>query len=68
MDERAHKVMTPEEYAAVSIKGWHRVCRDVDGAGNVGVQYEPPELLAEIMRLKQDLRSAHAALQPKLGW
>src|ERR1700680_3350449 len=34
--ERApHKVMTPEEYAAMPIIGWHEVCRDVDGFGGV---------------------------------
>ena len=34
-----HKVMTPEEYAAMPIIGWHEVCRDVDGAGSVGIRY-----------------------------
>jgi len=36
---KAHKVMTPEEYAAMAITGWHQVCRDFDGAGNVGVRF-----------------------------
>ena len=36
---KAHKVMTPEEYAAMPIKGWHEVCRDVDGFGGVGVRF-----------------------------
>jgi hypothetical protein len=36
---KPHKVMTPEEYAAVPIIGWHEVCRDVDGRGGVGVRY-----------------------------
>lgn len=35
----AHKVMTPEEYAAMPLKGWHQVCRDVDGFGGVGIRY-----------------------------
>jgi len=37
--KRAHKVMTPEEYAATPINGWHEVCRNVDGFGGVGVRY-----------------------------
>lgn len=36
---KAHKVMTPAEYAATPIVGWHEVCRDVDGFGGVGVRY-----------------------------
>lgn len=40
MSEKPHKIMTPEEYAALPIRGWHRVCRDIDGAGNVGVQFD----------------------------
>lgn len=40
-DERsAHKVMTPEEYASLNLKGWHSVCHDIDGFGNVGIRYE----------------------------
>ena len=39
-DEKpAHKIMTPEEYAAMPLKGWHEVCRDVDGFGGVGVRF-----------------------------
>ena len=34
-----HKVMTPEEYAATPIQGWHEVCRNVDGYGGVGIRY-----------------------------
>ena len=40
MNERPDKIMTPEEYAALNIKGWHRVCKDVDGFGAVGVIYQ----------------------------
>lgn len=36
---KAHKVMTPEEYAAMPIEGWHRVYRNVDGFGAVGVSF-----------------------------
>lgn len=36
---KAHKVMTPAEYAAMPIIGWHEVCRDVDGFGGVGVRF-----------------------------
>lgn len=36
---KPHKVMTPEEYAAMPLQGWHEVCRDVDGFGGVGVRY-----------------------------
>lgn len=38
-DVRAHKVMTPEEYAAMPICGWHEVCRDVDGFGGTGIRF-----------------------------
>lgn len=38
-DDRVHKTMTWEEYAALSIKGWHEVRRDEDGL--VGVRYQP---------------------------
>lgn len=34
-----HKVMTPEEYAAMKIEGWHEVCCDIDNAGNIGIRY-----------------------------
>jgi hypothetical protein len=34
-----HKVMTPEEYATTPIVGWHEVCRDLDGAGGIGIRY-----------------------------
>lgn len=36
---RPHRTVTPEEYTAMPIAGWHRVCRNVDGAGNVGVAF-----------------------------
>lgn len=36
---KAHKVMTPEEYAALPIVGWHEVCKDFDGFGGVGVRF-----------------------------
>jgi hypothetical protein len=36
---KPHKVMTPEEYAAMPLKGWHEVCRDVDGFGGVGIRF-----------------------------
>lgn len=38
-EPKAHKVMTPEEYAAMPLIGWHEVCRDVDGFGGVGVRF-----------------------------
>ena len=37
--KQPHKVMTIEEYVSFNIKGWHEVCRDVDGFGGVGVRY-----------------------------
>ncbi len=37
--KKPHRVMTPEEYAAMPLKGWHEVCRDVDGFGGVGIRY-----------------------------
>jgi hypothetical protein len=36
---KADRVMTPEEYAAMPIIGWHQVCKDFDGFGNVGVRF-----------------------------
>lgn len=36
---RAHKIMTPEEYATMPLIGWHEVCRDVDGFGGVGIRF-----------------------------
>jgi len=38
----AHKVMTAEEYITEPIVGWHMVCRDVDGFGNIGIRYTTP--------------------------
>lgn len=38
-ERKAHKVMTPEEYAAMPIIGWHEVCRDIDGFGGLGVRF-----------------------------
>jgi len=39
---KADRVMTPEEYAAMPIIGWHQVCKDFDGCGNVGVRFSSP--------------------------
>jgi hypothetical protein len=39
---KAHKVMTPEEYASMTIVGWHEVCRDFDGFGGVGIRFITP--------------------------
>jgi hypothetical protein len=39
MNEKAHKVMTPEEYVAMPIIGWHSVYRDIDGYGAVGIRF-----------------------------
>ena len=36
---KADRVMTPEEYAAVPLVGWHMVCRDFDGFGAIGIKY-----------------------------
>ena len=39
--ERAHKVMTVEEYRAPPwLKGWHSICYNYDGFGGVGVRYD----------------------------
>lgn len=38
-EQAAHKVMTPEEYAFMEIRGWHSVCRDYDGFGAVGLRF-----------------------------
>jgi hypothetical protein len=39
MTRKPHKTMTPEQYAALPIEGWHEVCRNVDGFGGVGVRF-----------------------------
>jgi hypothetical protein len=39
MTRKPHKTMTPDEYAALQIEGWHEVCRNVDGFGGVGVRF-----------------------------
>jgi len=39
---KADNVMTPEEYDALPIVGWHQVCKDFDGFGNVGVRFSAP--------------------------
>lgn len=53
MDTAPHRTMTPEEYAAMPIKGWHQVCKDVDGFGGVGIRMgtEVDVLRAEVERL-----------------
>lgn len=38
-ERKAHLAMTPDEYTAMSITGWHEVCRNVDGHGGVGVRF-----------------------------
>jgi hypothetical protein len=38
--ERAHKVMTPDEYLQNPLQGWHEVCWNVDDFDNVGVRYQ----------------------------
>ena len=38
---KAHKVMTPEEYTALVLIGWHKVCKNIDDTGGVGIQYLP---------------------------
>lgn len=38
-DYKPHKTMTPEEYAAMPIIGWHEVCRNVDGCGGIGIRF-----------------------------
>lgn len=40
---KAHKVMTPEEYAAMPLIGWHMACKDFDGFGAVGVCFITPD-------------------------
>lgn len=46
MDRKPHHVMTTDEYSAMQIKGWHEVCRDVDGFGGVGVRFIPEIIVA----------------------
>jgi hypothetical protein len=46
-DDRAHKVMTPEEYQSTPIKGWHMVCRDYDTNYGIGVRYITDGLLPD---------------------
>lgn len=39
--KEAHKRMTFEEYMALPLVGWHKVCKNIDGMGGIGVQYLP---------------------------
>lgn len=70
MTERApHKIMTPEEYAASNLRGWHAVHKDYDGSGAVAVRYndadmcvtlseENDALIEENKRLREGLTAA----------
>lgn len=40
----AHKIMTPEEYAASNLKGWHAVHKDYDGFGAVAIRYNDADM------------------------
>lgn len=44
---KAHKTMTPEEYASMPIVGWHAVCRNYDGFGGVGVRFMTDGMFAD---------------------
>jgi hypothetical protein len=44
---KPHRIMTLQEYAEGPIVGWHRVCRNVDGFGNVGVIFEEQDKLSQ---------------------
>lgn len=48
----AHKIMTPEEYAATPVKGWHSVHRDYDGFGATAIRYDDP--VPRSMPLQED--------------
>lgn len=39
---KADRIMTPEEYAAMPLVGWHMVCKDFDGFGAIGVRFVAP--------------------------
>src|SRR6185369_4312076 len=59
-----HKVMTPEEYSAFRITGWHEVCQNVDGFYGVGVRFlgaaqTPPDQFMD--DYKRDTTNAMAA-------
>jgi hypothetical protein len=63
-DDRPHKIMTPEEYAVLRIVGWHRVCKDVDGFGGVGIQYESAdEQLGKPARSFDETQSAMSVIK-----
>jgi hypothetical protein len=51
-DRKPHKVMTPKEYDATLITGWHEVCRDVDGFGGVGIRYTSATIPANTQALR----------------
>ena len=42
-DPKPDKIMTTQEYIDSQLKGWHSVCWNVDGFGNVGVRYNGRE-------------------------
>lgn len=59
MINQPHKIMTPEEYAATKIIGWHSVCKNVDGAGNIGIRFgdgEAPPKFGPLLEIGQDFR------------
>ena len=39
VESEAHIIMTEDEYSELKIIGWHKVCKNIDSAGNIGVQY-----------------------------
>ena len=67
-----HKVMTLAEYEADNILGWHSVCYNYDGCGNVAIRYhaaptvtQPPLSVAieKVKRIRDDYIACAASMQ-----
>lgn len=62
-DIKPHAVMLWHEYEAMSIKGWHSVCRDWDGAGNTAFRYGT-EGVSDVAKADEALRADHPVWKP----
>lgn len=57
-DSTAHRVMTPEEYSALKLIGWHSVCKNVDGLGSIGIRYQTAEAHAPPLPDREEIARA----------
>lgn len=62
----AHKIMTPEEYAACDLKGWHAVHRDYDGFGAIAIRYNDADMCVTLSEENDALIDANKRLREGL--